>query len=75
MNEWELTDDELDAAWQAGFPEYRDKDVAHAAQVKMVKWLEGRNRGKEFFGKDGTALVIGTFDWQQLQKAMEGEGR
>ena len=39
MNEWKMTEEELDNAWQAGFPEYRDADVAIAAQKKLVSWL------------------------------------
>lgn len=42
MNEWKMTAEEIDNAWQAGFPEYRDADVASAAQKKLLIWLHER---------------------------------
>jgi len=82
MNDWEMTLEEIkdainlaDGAWVNGegslnLTGNRYKAIAHAAQVKMVKWLKAHNQS-------GNAdwLKVPPRDWQRLEEAMKGEGR
>ena len=77
MNDWKLTDEEMDAIKdKIGWLEDLQKEshlnelcrtMTKAATKKMIEWLKKHNEAV----LDDIELILGTEDWQALLKEIE----